>query len=101
MTRVRATDEDLNDNGAITYQLVPPSGKTSQLQLYQTTNSDIFAVDGDTGRIVTVAALTDSKYTLLVEATDHGQPSRSDATEIRIKVVGTNPSAPSFDQVCF
>lgn len=85
VTKVRALDEDFGDNGAISYTLVPPS--------------DIFAVDADTGRVVTTGTLIDSKYTLLIEATDHGTPPKSDATEVRIKVLGTNPSAPAFDQV--
>ena len=74
----------MGDNGVITYQLTAPS--------------DIFAVDGETGRVVTVERLTDSKYTLLIQAVDHGDPSKSDAIEVRIKVLGTNPSAPSFQQ---
>uniref|UniRef100_A0A1I7XQV5 Cadherin domain-containing protein n=1 Tax=Heterorhabditis bacteriophora TaxID=37862 RepID=A0A1I7XQV5_HETBA len=38
------------------------------------------------------------RYSILVNAFDHGVPKRTDITELRIIVHGTNPSAPVFDQ---
>ncbi|CAI4225888.1 unnamed protein product [Auanema sp. JU1783] len=84
VVRVSATDLDSGSNGQIAYAITPPS--------------TTFAIDFDTGVIVTIASLTSSRYSILVEAFDHGTPRRSDVTEVRIEVHGTNPSAPVFEK---
>lgn len=81
---MQAADEDSGANGQITYTISPPSA--------------IFAVDVNTGKVVTLQTLTESFYSILVEAFDNGVPRKSDIAELRISVHGTNPSAPVFEK---
>ncbi|KAK6750685.1 hypothetical protein RB195_002572 [Necator americanus] len=81
---LKATDPDSGPNGDVGYAINPASA--------------VFEIDNRTGKVRTIAPLTESLYNLEVEAFDHGEPKNTDVTKLIISVHGTNPSAPFFDQ---
>ncbi|CAJ0579735.1 unnamed protein product, partial [Mesorhabditis spiculigera] len=84
VVQLAARDMDAGSNGVVSYVLNPPS--------------ETFAIDHHTGQISILRTPEKSRYSLIIEAFDHGIPRRTTHTELRINVEGSNPSAPQFDQ---
>lgn len=89
---VSATDSDVGINAQITYSLNDES--VNGLGAHEP-----FAVNAQTGAIVTIAALdreVTSAYLLTVTAKDGGNPSLSDTTDVEISLTDVNDNAPQF-----
>ncbi|KAF6198555.1 hypothetical protein GE061_008303 [Apolygus lucorum] len=84
---VSASDGDTGVNAQITYSL--------------SSETDHFAINADTGAVVTTAILdreTTSGYLLSVTAKDNGTPQLSDTTDVEITVTDVNDNPPKFAQ---
>uniref|UniRef100_A0A453Z051 Uncharacterized protein n=2 Tax=Anopheles gambiae TaxID=7165 RepID=A0A453Z051_ANOGA len=76
--RVLATDQDIGENGRVTYSIKPGRGKAKK-----------FRIDPDTGVIYAARTFEiDTEYDLLVRAEDHGVPKRSQQARVVVAVVG-------------
>ncbi|XP_058065437.1 fat-like cadherin-related tumor suppressor homolog [Anopheles bellator] len=76
--RVLATDQDIGENGRVTYSIKPGRGKAKK-----------FRIDPDTGVIYAARSFdVDTEYDLLVRAEDHGVPKRSQQARVVVAVVG-------------
>ncbi|XP_058123843.1 fat-like cadherin-related tumor suppressor homolog [Anopheles ziemanni] len=76
--RVLATDQDIGENGRVTYSIKPGRGKAKK-----------FRIDPDTGVIYAARTFeVDTEYDLLVRAEDHGVPKRSQQARVVVAVVG-------------
>ncbi|XP_054165441.1 neural-cadherin-like isoform X3 [Oppia nitens] len=87
--RVSASDEDADNNGAITYNLTAPTEK-----------SDIhyFAINPESGWIMLKRPLDRDQYHLRAIATDNGFPQHRASVEIVIDVVDRANNPPIWDQ---
>ncbi|XP_055595283.1 fat-like cadherin-related tumor suppressor homolog isoform X3 [Uranotaenia lowii] len=75
--RVLATDQDIGENGRVTYSIKSGRGKAKK-----------FRIDPDTGVIYAAKTFeVDSEYDLLVKAEDNGVPKRSQQARVSIAVV--------------
>ncbi|XP_040169864.1 fat-like cadherin-related tumor suppressor homolog isoform X5 [Anopheles arabiensis] len=76
--QVLATDQDIGENGRVTYSIKPGRGKAKK-----------FRIDPDTGVIYAARTFEiDTEYDLLVRAEDHGVPKRSQQARVVVAVVG-------------
>ncbi|XP_052890694.1 fat-like cadherin-related tumor suppressor homolog [Anopheles moucheti] len=76
--RVLATDQDIGENGRVSYSIKPGRGKAKK-----------FRIDPDTGVIYAARSFeVDTEYDLLVRAEDHGVPKRSQQARVVVAVVG-------------
>lgn len=92
MTVFRAIDDDIDDNGRVTYHLLSIDDVVDAL----------FAINESTGDLTLKAGgLLDREttplYRLTVEARDHGFPVRSAVAVVTVNVVDVNDNPP---QVC-
>ncbi|XP_037090978.1 DE-cadherin-like [Pollicipes pollicipes] len=89
--RVSATDDDVGDNGAITYSL---------RAVRPTDASDYFGIDKRTGVITLTRPLVefaiDSEIRLEAVASDQGEPPRSSEAQVIITVKDSSTRPPSF-----
>ncbi|EAU77819.2 AGAP011527-PA [Anopheles gambiae str. PEST] len=77
-SKVLATDQDIGENGRVTYSIKPGRGKAKK-----------FRIDPDTGVIYAARTFEiDTEYDLLVRAEDHGVPKRSQQARVVVAVVG-------------
>uniref|UniRef100_A0A182QTF4 Fat-like cadherin-related tumor suppressor homolog n=1 Tax=Anopheles farauti TaxID=69004 RepID=A0A182QTF4_9DIPT len=75
---VLATDQDIGENGRVTYSIKPGRGKAKK-----------FRIDPDTGVIYAARTFeVDTEYDLLVRAEDHGVPKRSQQARVVVVVIG-------------
>lgn len=87
ITKVTATDKDLDNNGQISYNIF--GGNTY----------DTFRIDAVTGEIAVQKQLdyeTTTEYRLSIQAQDHGAPPRTNSTDVIIRVVDVNDNPPVF-----
>lgn len=85
---VNATDADSTTNGQLMYSI--QSGNTN----------NAFSIDQRSGQIKTAKPLdreTVTGYTLVVKATDQGNPSRSSTGTVRVTVSDVNDNTPIFN----
>ncbi|VIO94296.1 Uncharacterized protein BM_BM7425 [Brugia malayi] len=88
--KVCATDEDHENNSAISYNIEDPHKK------------QIFMVKESSGEILLRTKLdreTKKQHKIIVTATDHGKPSRSSSVLLIINVLDVNDNDPYFAQV--
>ncbi|OWF41280.1 protocadherin gamma-B5-like [Mizuhopecten yessoensis] len=85
--QVKATDKDAGENGRVTYRIVPTTDTIIQ---------DLFHIDASTGDLHILTQLTykpGESYTMITEATDHGDTKK--VTQARVNVYvedsGNNP----------
>ncbi|KAL5017569.1 hypothetical protein ScPMuIL_007158 [Solemya velum] len=88
--KIVGTDYDEGENGRVSYRVISQQP------------SDIVSVHPSTGEIRTIVSDLDREttplYKVLVEARDHGVPSRSNTIEIRIDIIDINDNSPIFDK---
>lgn len=87
--RVRATDRDSGENGAITYRLVDDFDGS-------------FEIEADTGEIYTRMKLDRedvASYELVVEAIDQGRPSRTGQATVLLTILDKNDNPPRFTRL--
>ncbi|CAL1548282.1 unnamed protein product [Lymnaea stagnalis] len=90
--RVVAEDLDDDKNGRLTYSLTSGDDLT------------LFSINQDTGVISTTQTLdreVKQEYRLVVKATDNGDPKRSSAAQVIIKVLDENDNPPKFSKQAF
>lgn len=83
IVRLKATDDDEGENARVSYFLIP--------------ESSIFAIETDSGALVLKQTLDReirAEYKLTVNAIDHGSPSLSSTTLVKIVVDDVNDNAP-------
>nr|CAD7392289.1 unnamed protein product [Timema cristinae] len=83
--QVKATDPDLESNGALRYSIIPSNSS--------------FQINPNTGEISTHTPLDRElrpQHELVVEARDQGSPQRSSRVAVRIKVSDVNDNAPDL-----
>ncbi|VDM24457.1 unnamed protein product [Toxocara canis] len=85
IVRLSASDKDSGNNADVSYALKTPSA--------------IFSLDYQSGLLKTVVPFPEAKkFHLVVEAFDHGYPTRRQSADVFVNVHDNNPSAPEFDQ---
>lgn len=87
--QVAATDADLGANGEVRFSIAGG------------VNSNAFSIDEITGQISTAlatCAATHDQYTLIVNASDRGQPPRTTSTTVNVSVAAANRATPVFQQ---
>ena len=92
--QVLATDQDIGNNGEITYRIENSAE----------THSDWFDIEPDTGLIVTrgqVDCETDPEPRLVVIASDNGRPSLSSSASVRIAIQDVNDNEPIFERTFY
>jgi cadherin EGF LAG seven-pass G-type receptor 1 len=85
--RVRASDDDVGDNAAVSYSIAD--------------GSNTFAINAATGDVTTKLPLdreSKASHVLLVIARDHGLPPKSDTAELEIVLNDVNDNPPVFLQ---
>eukprot|EP00035_Acanthoeca_spectabilis_P006219 m.122020 g.122020 ORF g.122020 m.122020 type:complete len:4758 (-) comp13405_c0_seq2:212-14485(-) len=88
-TAVKATDEDVGNNGAVIYSIV--SGN----------EEGRFRIDSANGSISVAAPLdreTTATYNLVLSASDAGAPSNTNVTVFSIDILDINDNSPVFNQ---
>ncbi|ELU08938.1 hypothetical protein CAPTEDRAFT_225723 [Capitella teleta] len=78
ITRIRATDEDTENNAKLSYFLLPGDEE-----------EDILEVDAETGALIVKASLAYMEYAMLnlsIEISDNGQPRRSSECQLHVVV---------------
>ena len=84
---ILATDDDFGPNGEVEYRLRTP-GVT------------LFSVENNSGKVVTLKSLDresdGAEHEFVVEALDHGQPSRSSQTVVKVLVEDVNDEPPKL-----
>ncbi|XP_061389779.1 fat-like cadherin-related tumor suppressor homolog [Musca vetustissima] len=74
--QILATDNDIGENGRISYAIKSGKGKNK------------FRIDADTGLIYAVKPLdVDNEYELIIKAEDHGVPKKSQTARLNVLVV--------------
>lgn len=84
--RTTASDRDIGENAQITYSL---------------TGDKNFKINGNTGEIHTTKLLdreSKDSYSLVVKATDNGNPKLSSSATVKIMVTDVNDNQPLFDK---
>ncbi|ELV09857.1 Protocadherin-23, partial [Tupaia chinensis] len=82
-----AFDRDAGNNGAIRYRIL--DGNTGEY----------FAIDATSGALSTARALDREhvgSFTLVIQGSDLGEPPRSSAMRVQVRVLDTNDHSPSF-----
>ncbi|XP_015602417.1 neural-cadherin isoform X3 [Cephus cinctus] len=87
--RVSASDEDADNNGAITYTLSAPNNDQS-LQYFE--------IQPESGWIVLKKALDRDRYRLTVRASDRGTPPLYAEVDVELDVVDRNNKPPLWDE---
>ncbi|CAG2162865.1 unnamed protein product, partial [Oppiella nova] len=87
--RVSASDEDADNNGAITYNLTAPNERS---------DIDYFAINPESGWIMLKRPLDRDQYHLRAVANDNGYPQHKASVEIVIDVVDRANNPPIWDQ---
>lgn len=90
--RVSASDEDVDLNGAITYNLAP-KGRRDDL--------DYFQVNSETGWISLKKPLDRDRYELRAVAKDQAPPHHTATVEVFLEVVDRSNSPPQWDQAVY
>ena len=88
---VLATDQDIGNNGEVSYSLSPESQHLAHL----------FRVDTNSGWVTSLTTLdyeTDQSFTLTILASDNGQEKHTAETRVRIQLVDVNDNPPEFSQ---
>lgn len=83
---LRANDRDAGDNGVVSYKMV--SGDTS-----------FFVLDLNTGQLKTLNNLdreSKSRYTIVVQAYDHGSKQRQKNVDVLVTVIDANDNKPQI-----
>jgi len=101
--RVQASDVDLDLNGQVSYHIKRTASTTNtynntiiskqRTQASPQTIKQLFDIDPNKGEIYLVNSLdfeTDQFHELLIEARDHGKPSRSGFTTVKVYVIDVN-----------
>lgn len=89
VTKIKATDEDSDENGQISFRLVDDFDAS-------------FEIDSDTGEIYTSTKLdreTVANYELIVEAVDQGIPQLIGSATVIINVLDKNDNPPRFTRL--
>ncbi|VDD90551.1 unnamed protein product [Enterobius vermicularis] len=101
--QVKASDIDSGENGIVSYELKDNLGLDCSMSLFFTFSvyvTDLFQIDSDNGLIKLKAPLPGLvNLTLPVEAYDNGYPTQRNVGTVKIRVHGSNPSSPVFDQL--
>ncbi|XP_068141663.1 LOW QUALITY PROTEIN: cadherin-related tumor suppressor [Drosophila tropicalis] len=90
--QVVATDNDLGQNGLVSYTVVSDWA------------NDVFSLNPQTGMLTLTARLDYEEvqhYILLVQAQDNGQPSLSNTITVYCNVLDLNDNAPIFDPMSY
>ena len=90
---VRATDEDSTSNGNITYSISSITPHNSEVEL--------FVIDRITGAVSSNAVFdreSQASYSVVVLATDGGNPAESTSVTVTVMINDTNDNAPMFSQ---
>ncbi|XP_033339371.1 neural-cadherin isoform X2 [Megalopta genalis] len=90
--RVSASDEDADNNGAITYSLSSPNNDQSL---------EYFEIQSESGWIVLKKPLDREMYKLEATAQDKGSPSLTRTVEVQIDVVDRANNPPVWDHIVY
>ena len=90
---INATDMDSGINGALTYSFSEITGDNGER-----VSGDIFSINTSTGEVRTSAVLdreTDSRYHLIVEVRDGGNPLRNVFVTVNVQIEDVNDNPPN------
>ncbi len=101
-----AHDRDSGKSGIVTYKLstVGPSSSNSNQASINTNSimtSNLFSIDSKSGHITLLRHLdyeTAQRHTLIITATDSGEPSLSANLTVLVEVQDVNDNAPVFER---
>ena len=95
ITRLEASDLDFGNNSQLSYHLTNLIADGQPLD-----PTGLFAINSTTGQISAVkvfdAERDAGEYVLSIEATDHGQPSKSGSCELIIRIGDINDNSPQW-----
>ena len=104
---VSASDRDSGKSGTVTYRLSNgsggsmPSSNANLVTSNSMTSNNLFSIDSSTGHLTLSQHLdfeTSQRHTLIVTATDSGEPSLSSNLTIFVEVQDVNDNLPIFER---
>ena len=98
---IRATDEDIDENGRITYSIINIVARAPGGDVIQGYDLEQFYINPDTGELIIFNSLnrdTIDSYVLEIQASDNGIEPRVNSTFVLITVTDVNDNPPVFYQ---